>query len=80
MVRPDARACSRTAAASRTRITRKTASGFEETEVNLKRMLKGKIADLPLQAEDIVYVPPSTPKALLQRAPTLAQAAASAAP
>ena len=66
----------RTAAASKTHIIRKTASGFEETKVNLKRMLQGKTPDVPLQAEDIVYVPPSTAKSFLQRAPGLAQTAA----
>lgn len=69
----------RTAAASKTRIIRRTALGFDETQVNLKDLLQGKADDLPLQAEDIVYVPPSSTKSILMRAPALAQSAASAA-
>lgn len=69
----------RTASASKTKIIRKTNTGFQEVNVDLKAMLKGKAADLELKPEDIVYVPPSGAKALLSRAPALAQSAASAA-
>ena len=69
----------RTAATSKTRIIRKTATGFEEAQVDLKRLLQGKAADVALQPEDIVYIPPSSTKSILMRAPSLAQTAASAA-
>ena len=69
----------RTAATSKTRIIRKAATGFEEAQVDLKRLLQGKAADLALQPEDIVYIPPSNTKSILMRAPSLAQSAASAA-
>lgn len=69
----------RTAAASRTRIIRRTPTGFQEMQVNLKHLLQGKTADLPLEPEDIVYIPPSNTKTMLMRAPSIAQSAASAA-
>jgi polysaccharide export outer membrane protein len=70
----------RTAAAGSTRLIRKTdAGGFEESTVNLKRLLKGKSADIALRPEDIVYIPPSTSKSVLEHAPSLAQSAAAAA-
>jgi hypothetical protein len=57
----------------------RTASGVEETVLDLKQLLEGRAADPPLRPEDIVYIPPSTPKALLMRTPALVQSAASAA-
>lgn len=69
----------RTAATSKTRIIRKTDKGFEEAQVDLKRLLLGKAADVALQPEDIVYIPPSRTKSILMRAPSLAQTAASSA-
>ena len=69
----------RTAAATKSRIIRKTATGFEEANVNVKRLLQGKAADIELHAEDIVYIPPSNTKAFLLHAPALAQSAVSSA-
>jgi polysaccharide biosynthesis/export protein len=70
----------RTAAAGSTRLIRKTDVGsFEEATINLKRILKGKTDDIPLRPEDIVYVPFSTPKSILEHTPALAQSAAAAA-
>jgi hypothetical protein len=69
----------RSAARKRTRIIRKTPSGVEETIVDLKQVLEGRAADPELQPEDIVYIPPSTPKALLLRTPALVQSTAAAA-
>lgn len=69
----------RTAATSKTRIIRKTTTGFEEAQVDLKHLLQGKAADVALQPEDIVYIPPSSTKSILMRAPGIAQTAASAA-
>jgi len=46
------------AAAERVRIKRKTASGQEvQIDINLKKILKGKIEDAPLQDKDVVVVP-----------------------
>ena len=69
----------RTASSGKTRIIRKTPTGFEEAKVDLKRVLAGKTADLALKAEDIVYIPPSNAKSILMRAPSVMQSAASAA-
>jgi polysaccharide biosynthesis/export protein len=68
----------RTASDSNLKIIRKNATGLEEIKINLKAILKGKNADVELKAEDILYVPQSGAKALLARAPALAQSAASA--
>jgi polysaccharide export outer membrane protein len=74
-----AQGVNRTASRKHTRIIRKTASGAEETIFDLKQVLEGRAADLQLRPEDIVYIPPSTPKAMLMRTPALVQSAASAA-
>lgn len=74
-----AQGVNRTAARKRTRIIRKNASGVEETVLDLKQVLEGRVADPELRPEDIVYIPPSTPKALLMRTPALVQSTASAA-
>jgi polysaccharide export outer membrane protein len=42
---------------SHAKLIRKTASGTVEIAVNLSAMQHGKLADVPLQADDIVYVP-----------------------
>jgi polysaccharide export outer membrane protein len=69
----------RTAAQSKARVIRKTSSGYEDMPVDLKRILQGKAADIPLEREDIVYVPPSTARALLFRTPEVLQSAAASA-
>lgn len=50
-----------------------------EANVNVKRLLQGKAADIELHAEDIVYIPPSNTKSFLLHAPALAQSAVSSA-
>lgn len=67
------------AAQTKTRIIRKTTDGFNEQNVNLKRILEGKDPDPGLKPDDIVYIPSSAIKSLMARAPTIAQSAASAA-
>src|ERR1700674_5002841 len=66
----------RTAALSKVRIIRKTPAGYEDTPIDLKRILQGKTADIALQREDIVYIPSSAARSLLFRAPEVLQAAA----
>jgi polysaccharide biosynthesis/export protein len=39
------------------RIIRKTPSGMTETRLQLKKMLEARAADVPLQADDILFVP-----------------------
>jgi polysaccharide export outer membrane protein len=64
---------------TKTRIIRKTPGGFEEQNVNLKRVLEGKDNDPDLKPEDIVYIPSSAIKSILARAPSIASSAAAAA-
>jgi len=73
-----AQGANRTAANKHTRLIRKSASGVQETVLDLKRVLEGRARDPELQPEDIVYIPPSTPKALLMHTPAVVQAATSA--
>jgi polysaccharide export outer membrane protein len=69
----------RTAAQSKARVIRKTSAGYEDRPVDLKRILQGKAADIPLEREDIVYIPPSTARSMLFHTPQLLEAAASSA-
>ena len=74
-----AQGVNRTAAKSHTKILRKTASGVEETRLDLKHVLENRAPDPQLQPEDIVYIPPSAAKSIVMRAPELLQSASSAA-
>ncbi|HYA26162.1 MAG TPA: polysaccharide biosynthesis/export family protein, partial [Terriglobales bacterium] len=53
----------RTAKLSAARIIRKGPSGISETPVALKKILEAKAPDLPMQADDILFVPTSAGKA-----------------
>lgn len=64
---------------SHAKLIRKTDNGYVEMPLQLSDMQKGKRADLPLQAGDIVYVPFSYLRNLAEGANGLAAAAASAA-
>jgi polysaccharide export outer membrane protein len=55
-----------TAAKSDVRIIRTTAQGREEIPVNLKKILASKAPDMPLQDNDILFVPSSTGKNVLK--------------
>jgi polysaccharide export outer membrane protein len=68
-----------TAVPSHAKLIRKTDSGYVEMPVQLSAMQKGKRADMPLQAGDIVYVPFSYLRNFAMGASGLAAAAASAA-
>jgi len=74
-----AQGANRTAAKKQTRLIRKSVSGVQETRLDLKQVLVGRAPDPELQPEDIVYIPPSTPKSLLMHTPALVQSATSAA-
>ncbi len=66
------------ASAGKARLLRKTDNGFQEQQVNLKKLLRGQIRDIPVHDEDIVFVPASTIKEALS-ASTLVGFAATAA-
>jgi polysaccharide export outer membrane protein len=57
----------RTAKMSAARIIRKGPAGISETPVHLKQILEAKAPDVPMQADDILFVPTSTQKMLTNR-------------
>jgi polysaccharide export outer membrane protein len=57
----------KTAAMSKTKLIRRLPNGREEVDLDLKRMLYGKQADVLVSDGDILYVPTSTGKTLLYR-------------
>jgi len=61
------------------RLLRKGASGYSDIPMDLGKMVKGRVADVQLQAEDILYVPGSTMKSAFTRAAPAILAAASGA-
>ena len=61
------------------RIIRKGPNGMTETPVELKKILQAKAADIPLKADDILFVPSSLKKAVMARSVEAAIQAASAA-
>jgi polysaccharide export outer membrane protein len=52
----------RAAAVGGTKMIRRTPNGLQELPVPLKDLLHAKVADIPVQAEDIIYVPGSRMK------------------
>jgi polysaccharide biosynthesis/export protein len=69
----------RTAAQGKARIIRKTSAGYSTMPVDLKHILQGKAADVPLEREDIVYIPASTARSLVFHTPQVLEAAAASA-
>jgi len=53
----------RGAAVGGTKMIRRTPTGLQELPVPLKDLMRAKVADIPLQADDIVFVPSSRLKA-----------------
>jgi polysaccharide export outer membrane protein len=69
----------KTAVTAHVRLIHKTVNGYQELPIHLNDMQKGKIPDMPLEADDIVYVPFSYLKNFAVGADGLVAAAASAA-
>jgi polysaccharide biosynthesis/export protein len=57
-----------TAKLNSVKILRKTPQGMTETPVQLKKILQAKATDVPLQADDILFVPTSASKVAGKRA------------
>ena len=57
----------RTAKLNGAKIIRKTADGMQETAIPLKNILQAKAADVPMRADDILFVPGSAGKAAAYR-------------
>jgi polysaccharide export outer membrane protein len=70
----------RTASMNQAKLIRKTANGYSDIPVELKPVLQGKDGDVPLQAEDILYIPINTVKSAIYRTtPAILADASSAA-
>ena len=69
---------SSTAKLSDARIIRKGPMGMSETPVHLKKMLSAKVPDMPMEADDILFVPTSTGKMIAGRTLQAALQAATA--
>jgi polysaccharide biosynthesis/export protein len=61
------------------RIIRKGPDGMMEIPIELKKMLEAKVLDVPMKADDILFVPSSAVKIALSRTVDVAVQAASAA-
>ncbi len=57
----------RLAAMGKTTLIRKTAQGLENRKLDLKKIFEAKAQDIPLQADDILFVPPSRGKAAVEK-------------
>jgi polysaccharide export outer membrane protein len=68
----------KTAKMSGVRIIRKGPTGMTETQVPLKKMLEAKAPDVPLQGDDILFVPSSRGRVLAGRTLEAAMAMATA--
>lgn len=68
-----------TAKASRARLVRKTATGCDEFEIDVKKILKGRAPDIPLQPDDILFVPNSAWRSAANRLQNITQMTAGAA-
>ena len=55
----------RTAAAGGTKMLRRTPNGLQELKVPLNKLLHAKVDDMPVQADDIIYIPGSRLKQVL---------------
>lgn len=66
------------AAYGKTTILHRTSTGFQEQKLDLKKLLHGKSADIPLNPEDIVYVPTSGLKSTLNASALIGAAGTSA--
>jgi polysaccharide export outer membrane protein len=70
---------SKTAIPSKIRLIRKTSAGTQDTVVSLSAIEKGEQSDVPLKADDIIFVPFSWMKNTAMSAATIAASAAGAA-
>jgi polysaccharide export outer membrane protein len=68
----------KTAKLGAARIIRKGPTGMTETTVQLKKILEAKAPDMPMQADDILFVPTSASKVLAGRTLEAAMQAATA--
>src|ERR1022692_1004908 len=53
------------AAAGKTRLLRRSENGFQEQGIDLKKLLRGQIHDVPVRDQDILFIPSSAVKTAL---------------
>lgn len=68
----------KTAKLNGAKIIRKGPDGMLETPVQLKKILEAKVADIPMKADDILFVPSSSGKVFMSRSLEAAMQAATA--
>jgi len=68
----------KTALLSKTRLIRKSANGLQDTPIQLAEMQKGKIPDIQMQPDDVLFIPYSWTKNFLTNPQSLAASTASA--
>ena len=68
----------RVASSGKTRLLRKTNTGFQEQQIDLKKLLRGHAKDVAVSDEDILYVPTSGVKRALDASALVAVAAGTA--
>jgi len=66
------------ASAGKTRLLRRTENGFREERIDLKKLLRGKLRDVSVRDEDILFVPSSTIKEALNAGALVGVAATAA--
>jgi polysaccharide export outer membrane protein len=57
----------KTAAMNGTTILRRTPQGTEQIKIPLQKIMRAKVQDMPMQSEDILFVPSSTRKVVVAR-------------
>jgi polysaccharide biosynthesis/export protein len=68
----------RVASAGKTRLLRRTENGFQEQQINVKKLLRGKAHDVAVRDEDILFIPSSTFKEAMNASALLAGASTAA--
>jgi len=62
------------ASAGKTKLLRRTENGFQEQQIDLKKLLRGKAHDVSVRDEDILFIPSSTIKTAMNAGALLATA------
>ena len=66
------------ASAGKTRLLRRTENGFQEQQIDVKKLLRGKAQDVPVRDQDILFIPTSGIKTAINSASLVAVAASAA--
>jgi polysaccharide export outer membrane protein len=66
------------ASAGKTRLLRRTENGFQEQQIDVKKLLRGKAHDVSVRDEDILFIPSSAIKTAMNTGALLGSAATAA--